>query len=77
LTDPGRVFAPIPGVEGWQPDGASGYILAVPDPTLAAPEVTRALVRAGADVLSIGESYHSLEDVYLQLIDEDVEAARR
>jgi hypothetical protein len=24
-------------------------------------------------VLSIGESHHSLEDVYLELIDEDVE----
>lgn len=32
---------------------------------------------AGADVLSIGESHRSLEDVYLQLIDEDREAATR
>ena len=44
------------------------------DPEIAAPAVTRALVGAGADVLSIGESRHSLEDVYLELIDEDVEA---
>ena len=29
---------------------------------------------AGADVLSIAESRHSLEDVYLELVDEDVEA---
>jgi len=28
-------------------------------------------------VLSIGESRHSLEDVYLELIDEDVEAGQR
>jgi ABC-2 type transport system ATP-binding protein len=34
-------------------------------------------VAAGADVLSIGESRHSLEDVYLELIDEDKEAGRR
>jgi ABC-2 type transport system ATP-binding protein len=34
-------------------------------------------VAAGADVLSIAESQHSLEDVYLELIDEDVEAAPR
>jgi ABC-2 type transport system ATP-binding protein len=34
-------------------------------------------VAADADVLSIGESKHSLEDVYLQLIDEDIEAGRR
>ena len=43
----------------------------------AAPEVTRALVSAGADVLSIGESQHSLEDVYLELIHEDQEVSRR
>ena len=30
--------------------------------------VTRALVAAGADVLSIARSRHTLEDVYLQLI---------
>jgi hypothetical protein len=28
-------------------------------------------------ILSIGGSHHSLEDVYLELIDEDVEAKRR
>jgi len=28
-------------------------------------------------VLSIGESHHSLEDVYLELISEDEEARRR
>jgi ABC-2 type transport system ATP-binding protein len=39
--------------------------------------VTRALVAAGADVLSIGEAQHSLEDVYLELVAEDVEALRR
>ena len=45
--------------------------------TLAAPAVVRALVAAGADVLSIGESRHSLEDVYLEWIGEDAEAHRR
>ncbi len=38
------------------------------DPAAAAPAVTRALVAAGADVLSITESRHTLEDVYLQLV---------
>ncbi len=47
------------------------------DPALAAPAVTRALVAAGADVLSIDEARHSLEDVYLELIDADPEATRR
>jgi ABC-2 type transport system ATP-binding protein len=39
--------------------------------------VTRALVRAGADVLSISQEEHSLEDVYLELVGEDVEALSR
>jgi ABC-2 type transport system ATP-binding protein len=77
LPEPGRVFAGLPGVDGWRQDGARDYVLAVSDPTLAAPAVTRALVKAGADVLSIGESRHSLEDVYLELINEDEEARRR
>ena len=46
------------------------------DPRAVAPALTRALVAAGADVLSIAERRHSLEDVYLELIDEDVEARR-
>ena len=47
------------------------------EPAVVAPAVTRALVAAGADVLSISESHHSLEDVYLELINEDEEANRR
>ncbi|MGC1239485.1 MAG: hypothetical protein WA860_11925 [Acidimicrobiales bacterium] len=54
---------------------ANSYLLTVEDPQIAAPDVTRALVGAGADVLSIGESQHSLEDVYLELIGEDRGAA--
>jgi ABC-2 type transport system ATP-binding protein len=34
-------------------------------------------VGAAADVLSISEAHHSLEDVYLELIDDDVEARKR
>jgi ABC-2 type transport system ATP-binding protein len=52
-------------------------VVTVTDPRNIAPHVTRALVAAGADVVSITESRHSLEDVYLQLIDEDPEASRR
>ena len=37
----------------------------------AAPAVTRALVAAGADVLSIAQSRHTLEDVYLELVGDD------
>jgi ABC-2 type transport system ATP-binding protein len=75
LEDPERLFAAVPGVEGWQADNG-GYELTAPDPTATAPELTRALVAAGADVVSIGERRRSLEDVYLELIDEDVEARR-
>jgi ABC-2 type transport system ATP-binding protein len=76
LEDPNAVFGTLPGLEGWQ-RAPSGYSLAVSDPDVAAPEAARALVRAGADILSIAESRHTLEDVYLELIDEDVEARRR
>ena len=74
LGDPGRLFTGIPGIDGWRCDGPGSYVLSVPDPRRVAPEVTRGLVAAGADVVSIGEAKHSLEDVYLELVDEDVEA---
>ncbi len=77
LAQPDGVFAGLPGVEGWRQDGPGSYVLGVTDPSLAAPALTRALVAADADVLSIGESHHSLEDVYLELIDEDPEAVGR
>jgi ABC-2 type transport system ATP-binding protein len=77
LPDPDRVFGGLPAVDGWRLDGKAGYLLTVSDPAVAAPGVTRALVAAGADVLAISESYHSLEDVYLELVNEDAEADPR
>jgi ABC-2 type transport system ATP-binding protein len=77
LGDPGGVFMGLPDVEGWAQEPSGSYRLTVSDPDAAAPAVARALVNAGADILSIAESRHSLEDVYLELIDEDVEAKRR
>jgi ABC-2 type transport system ATP-binding protein len=84
LAEPGQVFGGLPAVRGWKaagPDGArpaepASYTLTVSDVTQAAPAVTRALVTAGADVLSIAESRHTLEDVYLQLVD-DAEGGSR
>jgi ABC-2 type transport system ATP-binding protein len=76
LPDPGGVFAGLPAVDGWRQDGPATYVLSVSEPAVAAPAVTRALVAAGAEVLSIGESHHSLEDVYLELIDPDQEAGQ-
>ena len=77
LREPDPVFGGLPAVDGWRQDGPATYQLAVSNTTVAAPAVTRALVAAGADVLSISESRHSLEDVYLELIDQDEEATRR
>ena len=77
LPEPAMAFAGLPAVDSWRQDGRSGYVLAVSDPDIAAPAVTRALVAAGADVLSIGQSQHSLEDVYLELVSGDEEAIRR
>jgi ABC-2 type transport system ATP-binding protein len=70
LPEPDHVFGGLPGVEGWREDGNHHYMLTVSDSAVAAPAVTRALVAADADVLSLGESRHSLEDVYLELVDE-------
>lgn len=77
LADPGSVLARTPGVERWEARAPASYLLTVSDPDAATPELARGLVYAGADILSITESRHSLEDVYLELVDEDVEAKRR
>jgi ABC-2 type transport system ATP-binding protein len=77
LPDPARLFTGLPAVDAWHEGNPGEYVLTVSDATLAGPAVTRALVAAGADVLSIGESHHSLEDVYLQLVDQEPQAGRR
>jgi ABC-2 type transport system ATP-binding protein len=77
VPNPDVVFAGLPTVDGWRQDGATGYVLTVSDPALAAPAVTRALVRAGSDVLTIGRSHHSLEDIYLTLLDKQDEVVRK
>jgi ABC-2 type transport system ATP-binding protein len=77
LADPASVLVGVSGVESWETQAPSSYRLTVSDPDVATPELARSLVHAGADILSITESRHSLEDVYLELVDEDVEAMRR
>lgn len=89
LPSPTDVFSGVSGVESWTVDVATNdtsdaavqtapdttrYVLTVSDPRSVAPNVTRALVAAGADVEALGEVVHSLEDIYLQLVSEDVEA---
>jgi ABC-2 type transport system ATP-binding protein len=77
LAEPDRIFGGLPAVESWRQEGSATYVLTVSEAAVAAPAVTRALVAAGADVLSIAESQHTLEDVYLELIAEDVEAGKQ
>jgi ABC-2 type transport system ATP-binding protein len=76
LAEPESVFGGLPGLEDWSTDAPGSYVLAVSDPAQAAPAVTRAVVAAGADVLSIAEARHSLEEVYLQLIDRERRAEK-
>ena len=76
LAAPETVFTPDVGVEKWTPEGDATYVLTVADPRMVAPRVTRALVAAGADVVSIAVAHHSLEDVYLELVEADPEAGR-
>lgn len=77
LADPAGVFTGLPDLESWEAQPPASYLLTVSDPDALAPELARALVRANADIISITESHHSLEDVYLELVDEDVEAQKR
>ena len=77
LQAPEQVFGGLEGIEEWRGDGdGDGYELHVTDTRLVAPKVARALVAAGADILSLTEEHHSLQDVYLELISDDVEAGR-
>ena len=77
IIEPERIFTDISGIQSWEQSVSGSYIVNVSDPDVVAPWIVRALVGAGIDVLAIGETRHSLEDVYLELIDEDVEAKQR
>jgi ABC-2 type transport system ATP-binding protein len=68
LPDPDRLFTAINDVVSWTKDDNGGYVLVVSDVRVAAPAITRALVAGGADVLSLAEGHHSLEEVYLELV---------
>ena len=43
-------------------------VLALEEPEKANPDIIRAMVAAGADIQFVGELRHSLEDIYLQLV---------
>jgi ABC-2 type transport system ATP-binding protein len=73
LLDPDLVFA-LPEIESWHKDDDARYVLSVSDPDTAAPEVARAVIAAGGELRSLSDDQHSLEDVYLELINDDAEA---
>jgi ABC-2 type transport system ATP-binding protein len=68
LADPDGLFASVESVASWSKDDTGEYVITVSDVRVAAPAITRALVAAGADVLSLAEGHHSLEEVYLELV---------
>jgi ABC-2 type transport system ATP-binding protein len=71
LANPGAFFATLASINEWHSNEPGTYELEVADVKSAAPDIVRGLVGEGADVISVGESAHSLEDVYLALIDDD------
>jgi ABC-2 type transport system ATP-binding protein len=75
VPEPNRVFDGLPGVRSWRKESDATYVLLVSEIEIAAPAAARALVAAGADVLSIHEAPHSLEDVYLELVGERAEVS--
>lgn len=46
-------------------------VLALDDPETHNPELIRILVNAGANIQFVGELRHSLEDIYLQLVNDE------
>jgi ABC-2 type transport system ATP-binding protein len=76
LADPDALFGSVTGTNGWQQLGAAQYRVTVRDPVAVAPDLASAIVASGAGLVHLSEATHSLEDVYLQLVNEDVEVAR-
>jgi ABC-2 type transport system ATP-binding protein len=76
ITDPGELFASVHGVDGWDSTGSASYRVSVHQPAAVAPDLARAIVASGVGLVHLSEATHSLEDVYLQLVRDDVEAAR-
>jgi ABC-2 type transport system ATP-binding protein len=63
----------LPFVKDVQPD-TTAVAISLDDPDAMTPQLVRVLVGAGADILSVVEERHSLEDVYLNLIQHKPEA---
>jgi ABC-2 type transport system ATP-binding protein len=76
IEDLDSVLQGLPNVTGWKTTGDYTYAITTPDPDALAPALARTLVQGGASLLKLAEVQHSLEDVYLQLVNEDVEVTR-
>jgi ABC-2 type transport system ATP-binding protein len=69
VHDPERLFGAVAGVRAWHLDDGT-YVLDVDDPRATAPRIARAVVASGAELIRLAEVHRSLEDVYLQLVEE-------
>ncbi len=76
LPDPDGLFGSVAGTNGWSPIGTDAYRVNAADPSAVAPLLAHAIVVSGAGLQHLSETTHSLEDVYLQLVSEDVEVSR-
>jgi ABC-2 type transport system ATP-binding protein len=76
LADIDRLVSSVPGTTGVRAAGDATYVITASDPAAVAPQLARVLVGRGADLIRLAEVNHSLEDVYLELVQEDVEATR-
>jgi ABC-2 type transport system ATP-binding protein len=63
----------LPGVKTASTEDRQ-IVIGVDNPDEVTPSIVRALVSAGADVLSVVEEKHSLEDVYLNLVHNEAES---
>jgi ABC-2 type transport system ATP-binding protein len=68
LPDAAAFFGSIAGVKTWAAENGS-YVVEVADAASVAPELARALVKAGAGIVRLAEVRHTLEDVYMELIE--------
>ncbi|MEZ4645247.1 MAG: ABC transporter ATP-binding protein [Chloroflexota bacterium] len=52
-------------------------VIALDDPETYNPQLIRLLVNAGANIQFVGELRHSLEDIYLQLVNDDADSEQQ
>ena len=69
LDNPVALFSTVRGVKEWATENGS-YIVEVEDVTEVAPALAKALVDAGAGIVRLAEVQHTLEDVYMELIEQ-------